>query len=269
MNRRKLLKTAGVATLTAPFVTAGLYWQRSKAQAVGAKPLVIVFSGPFVFWMNVGGNPNVIRAVAPPVGHTDPEAPHWPWIGTTGNEISLDGISNTALKLAMSFTPGAQTVTAGLDILPCPRPNPTPISLTSFPLFTLDIPAPDVIVGTNPTYICLGTCLADGSNQMKYAAGAIFIYKNVDLGSVNLPVDSNLYTPDFNIDIDVLPSATLGVYLTPCDCPTDWCHTHARAVISKMQGMYPWISEIDFFPPVGACPNIAHGDDCQAPIIRV
>src|SRR5215471_10280078 len=157
MNRRKLLKTAGAATLVAPFVTAGVYLQRSRAQALSTKPLMIVFTGPFVFWTNADGNPNLIRVVAPPVGPTYPDAPHWPWTGTTFNETSLNDLLNPSLKLLMSFTPDPQPAAAGVEIQSFLRPSPVPPPVSGSPLFTLDVPAPDLMVGINPTYICQGT----------------------------------------------------------------------------------------------------------------
>lgn len=268
MNRRKLLKSAGVASLVAPFITAGVVLQRSKAQTASTIPLMIVFSGPFVLWMNADGNPNLIRVVAPPVGPQYPDAPHWPWAGTTANETALNNLINPSLKLTMVFTPTSQ-LEAGVEILSCPRPSPLPQPGPDSPLFTLDVPNPDVIVGTNPTEICLDTCAADGSNRLDRAAGAVFLYRQVDLNSVQLSLDNGPYIPDFHIDVAAFPAATLGIHLSPCDCAVDWCHTHARAVVSRMQGLYSWIPNIDFFPPTQGCPTIAQGDDCQAPMIRV
>jgi hypothetical protein len=269
MNRRNLLKRAGVATLAAPFLAAGTLLDRGAAQSVSGKSLMIIFSGPFVFRMLA----DKIRVMAPLVGPYDLDVAHQPWLGTTSNEKSLRDIATPALKLCMGLTPNPQPP-AGLPMLSFPQPDYESYGTA---LFSLDVPDPDQIVGIHPTDVCLGVCASDGSNKITCASGAIFLYNHVvDLSKVVVvAVDLStmtpgdvIYTPDFQIDINALPAAVLGVHLSPCNCGSDPCHVHATTVVHRMKDMCSWIPDLRF-PNSEPCPLTVSGDDCKAPVIMV
>ncbi|HXB20030.1 MAG TPA: hypothetical protein VNV88_01555 [Candidatus Solibacter sp.] len=269
MNRRNLLKKAGISALAAPFI-AGTLLDRSTAQSVSSRPLMISFCGPFV----LGSGATRMSVMAPPIGPADPDAPHQPWLGTTASEALLQGVSS--MSLSMHFTPDPQPLTAGVPIITYSQPmnGTSPQALGQSPLFTLDLPVPDLVAGIHPIEIVRGTCPTTNNAIVgpseTVASAFLFLYRQVDLSSVTLTgLGCN---PDFHIDTEAaLPCAMLGVHLTPL-FTSDPDHMHAAMVVGKMKSMLPWITDCIDLPSVPSCGlviNAAVGDDCKAPVIRI
>lgn len=213
-----------------------------------AKPLAITFTGPFTFEHQKNGAD--ITAIAALVRIADfpqnQEFGHIPWIGTTLNEQQL-----------FLAQPNAVFTISGLcGSGKMPTPVKTQIlardvkkSASSF-LFEMALPFPDELIGTSPTLVCLNNGSCHKAQSSSFASGITFLYKNVDLGSIEIKggIDESGNPIDFNAKFDDdadLPIARLGIYLTPLIALDD-DHNHAKAAADVVNGMYPDLDTIDF-----------------------
>jgi len=199
MNRRELLKRAGVTALAGSFLSgarSGGDTLPSTASTCSTSStfenlLLVRFLGPFTFELNANAA-NDICVTPPPVGIDFCAAPHQPWVGTTSYEMQLGGPSLSCLRLSMNFTcartTAAQPPTGTTPLASYPRPTPTPQGCVS-PLYSLWVPAPDRIVGIQPVDIYYGVCGTNSTGGSEtVASGAIFTYHNVDITSIVLKV---------------------------------------------------------------------------------
>lgn len=228
-----------------------------------------------------------MKVMAPPVGENFHAAAHQAWIATTGNETMLN--SNTVehpptydLRIPLASTPSKTT---GVEAM---KTSGTPIfgyeqqsGKGANPLFNFTMPFPDAMVGVRPTYAGFGPSVAGkGKGQPTIlAAGAMFLYHNVDLNAVRLRKDGQQeFTPCFQNDTS-LPVANIAVHLSQINQRRSNNHLHAKHVWTQMLTMYPWMQSefgnIDFpgfdvtkCPP---SPNVGvqygPGNDCEVPIM--
>jgi hypothetical protein len=286
------MKRAGMAA-AAPAAAAALSYAGEDPIQID-KSFCINFTGPFCFWLE----DKWVKVMAPPVGpsfkyhhrndpdHCHHKYGHQAWMGTSSNEITIPDARELKLEIP------------GYD----PK-NYTPIGTTAFnypqgsgngaaPLFTLRVPIPHHAIGVRPTVVkmrCTGSAEYPYCKEYStFASGLTFYYPSVDVDKVRVTSSgSPFFTPCFTND-ESLPSATLGVNLTPLE-PLDPGHVHAEAVWGAMLSMYPWmqseINGIQFCPNFkpsecvfdpGSCreskgpmPMVGPGNDCQVPIMTL
>lgn len=253
MKRRDFLKKGGVAALGAPAVASLLATSASSltAQSIG-KDLVVSFTGPFCFWWN---NPSdrSIKVMVPPVGLKDELAPHQPWFGTSQNEKRANVWPNTDLFLDL---PGYISPRVPEQDILEPFVYQQGRGAGSPPLFNLTVPLPNKFIGVRPTsakMVCSDGIHDDYCTKyLTYATGVTLLYNNVDLNAVRIKLDGkDFFTPCFEND-RLLPTAGLGIHMTPLQRQDIEDHQHAKYVWKQMLKMYPWmnneIERIEFCP---------------------
>jgi len=282
MNRRDLLRQAGVFAVGLPAL--GASGRAFMPQAV-TQDLMVSFDGPFCFWTQDNGG---LIAMAPRIGPGF-SVPHQAWIATHENEMQLPDevvVPAPAYELVGLGSHGPSPDTGGAAIFTQPQDGH---SRSSDTLFTITVPAADVMVGTRPTLVSFGSAA-----PTILAAGLTLLYKNVDLTGVqfNLSAEKQTaFTPCFGYDAK-LSAATLGIHLSQVDQKRQKGHAHATSVWGQMMAMFKWL-EKDYgqiaFPPfdIKACPpapaptpaaattrghkgggpQFGPGNDCEVPIM--
>lgn len=275
MNRRELIKQGTAALLTAPALNTVALSECRKAQCLPdrEKPLVVIFTGPFCFWDEQSRSERSIYAMAAPVGRNF-SLPHQPWMATSTNETQLDvGITVPSfptfelkgLEGAREFKcQGVEMYTASQGS--CGSSVPPQAGACAPPLFMLELPVPDIMIGLNATCVQF-----NGGSQQFLASRVSFFYRKANLAGIQVQQSGMCaYQPLFDNDA-CLPMATLTVNLTPVVIP-DPGHKHATQVFYQMMTICPWlgINQIEFPCPPGGngCPKMSEvgdGADCKVP----
>jgi hypothetical protein len=277
MNRRNLLKNAGMMMLAAPALKAAAFDKCGLSVCTNGQPknLIVRVVGPFGYQLAGPDMQNIrhIIVMAPQVGIRSATSPHVPWMATTSNECRFVGAPKDGPEYELvlpDYPPPTQFPNAtGTTVWQYPPPT-GPIEKGESPMFTIKLPVPNSIIGINPTCVCLSKASkppVQCTNFQSLAAGTSFVYNavNLDKVSVTAPPPIGGFKPCFAND-ESLPNATLEMNLTPVNI-NQANHTEAKAAFKKMVRMYPWIDEdtIDFsFDP---CPsstaNFGSGADCK------
>jgi len=283
MNRRDLLKQAGIFTVGLPALGAS---GRASMSQAATQDLMVSFDGPFCFWAQDNGG---LIAMAPRIGPAF-SVPHQAWIATHQNEMQLpDEVlvpAAPAYELVVPGPHGSSHDTGGASIFTKPQDGNARSTDT---LFTISVPAADVMVGTRPTLVSFS------AGQPKvHAAGLTLLYRNVDLTGVQFNLSGEkqpVFTPCFGYDAK-LSVATLAIHLAQINQARDKGHKHAKAVWGQMMAMFKWLEteygQIDFPPfdivscPPGPAPAsgaattrgqkggqplFGPGNDCEVPIM--
>jgi len=277
MNRRNLLKNAGMMLLAAPTLKAAAFDKcgSNVCQPTSQKkPLIVKVVGPFGYNLVGPDLQNILHIVvmAPQVGIGYSDSPHVPWLGTSSNECRFTGFPKNGPEYELSlpgYTPPTKLPDATGTLVWQYPPPVGPVKKGESPMFTIKLPVPNSIIGINPTCVCLSLSKAPEkcTNFQLLASGTSFVYNDVSLDDVHVTAASIKYDfhPCFANDAS-LPSATLDMNLTPVKA-NQTTHDEAKAAFKRMVAMYPWIDEdtIDFsFDP---CPTSAatfgSGADCK------
>jgi len=245
--------------------------------------LMVSFDGPFCFWAQDNGG---LIAMAPRIGPGF-SVPHQAWIATHQNEMQLPDevvVPAPAYELVGLGSHSPSPDTDGATIFTKPQDG-HPRSTDT--LFTISVPAADVMVGTRPTLVSFGS----GKPKIQ-AAGLTLLYRNVDLTGVQFNLEKQtVFTPCFRYDAK-LSVATLGIHLSQVDQKRQKSHAHAISVWGEMMAMFKWLEkeygQIDFPPfDITACPPgpapatgaattrgqkggktlFGPGNDCEVPIM--
>ncbi|HEV2989008.1 MAG TPA: hypothetical protein VG759_11235 [Candidatus Angelobacter sp.] len=274
MNRRNLLKQAGMMVLAAPALKAVAFDKCGAAmcQPAGKKPLIVRVVGPFGYELIGPDMQNIqhVLVMAPQVGLDNKKSPHVPWLGTTSNECRFIGFPKDGPEyelILQGYTPNTQFPT------PIGTPSwfyPPPPGATKrgeSPMFTIKLPVPDSIIGINPTCVCLGKIGQQCTAYQTFSSGISFVYNNVDLDLVRVKSSAIGYDfhPCFANDA-TLSDATLEMHLTPLKA-NQVNHDEAKAAFRRMVAMYPWIDENDIEFSFDPCPpntaTFGSGADCK------
>lgn len=140
------------------------------------------------------------------------------------------------------------------------------------PLFTLTLPTPKYLIGTQPTMVYFKKT---GSTEKKTVASSVtFFYENVNLSQVKVFTENchrEVFSPIF-ADDDSLPAAFLGIHLTRI-MNKDRDHRHSKKAFKKMLAMYSGtsVTSIEYPPPRRALsPELeGSGDNCKVPQMLV
>jgi hypothetical protein len=275
MNRRELIKQGTAALLAASTLNTAALPACKKEQCTlpNEKPLVVTFTGPFCFWEEQSQSETTIYAMAAPVGRTF-SLPHQPWMGTSTNETQLNvgsTVPNSPIFQLKGLDGAKEMRCQGVEIYTASQGScsdsvpPQPGACTP-PLFMLELPLPDLMIGLNTT------CVEINNGQEQLVASRVsFFYQKARLQGIQVQQAGNCaYQPLFQNDA-CLPMATLGVNLTPTVIP-DPGHVHATQVFYQMMTMCPWLklNTIKFpcTPAGNSCPtvvNVGDGADCKVP----
>ncbi len=275
MNRRELIKQGTAALLTASALNTVALSECKKEQCLPGheKPLVVTFTGPFCFWDEQSKSERSIYAMAAPVGRAF-SLPHQPWMATSTNETQLDvgePVPNSPTFQLKGLEGAKELKCQGVEIYTAPQGScgisvPPQPGACAPPLFMLELPVPDTMIGLNTTCIKL-----NNGPQRLVASRVSFFYKKANLPGIQVQQSGGCaYQPLFNND-DCLPMATLTVNLTPVIIP-DPGHKHATQVFYQMMTICPWLglNQIEFpcTPAGNGCPQVVavgDGADCKVP----
>src|SRR5262249_12399795 len=107
MNRRNLLKKAGMMVLAAPALKAVAFDKCGTAicQSAGKKTLVVQVVGPFGYQLTGPDRQNIqhVLVMAPQVGLDNDKSPHVSWLGTTSNECRFVGFKKDGPEYELSL----------------------------------------------------------------------------------------------------------------------------------------------------------------------
>jgi len=240
MNRRDLLKQAGVTLLAASSVRASGLIDDETSEKERPQDLVVSFLGPFCYWPEK----DYIKIMAPQVAGNFC-FPHLPWVATTANEKRLQWCPETTYHYRLHGVTSRKATYSGTTMcsfdqdtcqktppppeqcLTCPPIAVCPAGSLSTPnastsprlqhktstpgeeypccpaLLEIRVPVPDLFVGINPTCAQFTPPRSDGPH---YASAVTFLYKNkkkdpIDLRNIRL-VSNDIPTGKFDFHAD-------------------------------------------------------------------
>jgi hypothetical protein len=278
MNRRDLLKQGGALLLMGPALGATAFSKEKEKEqkaslecppSAQTQDLIVSVLGPFCYWRyeEMPGQP-YIRIMAPPgIGPESTIFKHIPYVVSTckESEIPCKPDPNHPVYALQGLEASAPrpAIVSGAP-LPQFRQESTP---GAKPLFAVELPVPDRIIGIFPQ--CFKLC--PSKPDPKYYATAVrLFYKNVTLANVQLTGKKFSFTPQFGYD-DVLPVASLDINLAPQN--RTHAASHQQYVFGQMESMFPWVHDILSDCTLAGCrpPVVATGggSNCIVPVMSL